>query len=272
MSVARRAARLGVLAAGGYLFIVLVMMFLERQMLFFPARYPDGWWSTQGLDIEEVKFESVDGTQLFGWYAPCPEPKAVMLVANGNAGNLTQWVTELPAWRNRHRLCVMLFDYRGYGRSEGKPDETGILADARAARAWLANRAGIDESQVVLFGRSLGGAVMVDLAAEKGARGLILESTFSSLPDVAAHHYPWLPVRWCMRTRLDSISKIGRYRGPLLQFHSRADEVVPYELGVRLFEQANKPKKLVTAERGDHNDVPSAEYERAFGKFIEELP
>src|SRR5439155_9610288 len=111
-----------------------------------------------------------------------------------------------------------VFDYRGYGKSEGVPTEEGLLRDAQAARRWLAQRTGVRESQMVLMGRSLGGAVAVHLAAEGGARGLILESTFSSLPDVAAEHLPWLLPYWMMTQRFDSAEKIKRYQGPLLQF------------------------------------------------------
>src|SRR5581483_1114172 len=149
--------------------------------------------------------------------------------------------------------------------------EQGILADARAARAWLAQRVGIVERDIVLIGRSLGGGVMVDLAATDGARALILESTYTSLPDVAAMHYPWAPVRWLMRTRLDSINKIGRYRGPLLQSHGDWDEVIPFELGERLHAAANAPKQFFTIPRGTHNNMPPAKYYDALDQFIETL-
>ncbi len=113
---------------------------------------------------------------------------------------------------------------------------------------------------------------MVDLAASDGARGLILENTFTSIPDVAAYHFPWLPVRLLMRTRFDSINKIGTYHGPLLQMHGDADQIVPYALGKRLFEQANEPKRLVTVDGGDHNDPPSAASLAAIDAFLDQLP
>ena len=155
-----------------------------------------------------------------------------MLFCHGNGGNITHRVDALKMLHRRAGVSVLIFDYRGYGRSEGKPSEAGVLADARAARAWLAAREKIAEADVVLMGESLGGAVAVDLAARDGARALVLESTFSSLPDVAAYHYPWLPVRWVMRTRFDSAGKIGDYHGPLLagprrRRHDRAAAVRP---------------------------------------------
>jgi len=169
-------------------------------------------------------------------------------------------------------VSVLIFDYRGYGKSEGKPSETGVLADGRAARAWLAEKEGVSESEIVLMGRSLGGAVAVDMAAKDGARALVLESTFSSVPDVAAYHYPWLPLRWVLRTRLDSAAKIGDYRGLLLQSHGDADSVVPYRLGQKLFQAANQPKSFVTIPGGDHNDAQPREYYHALIEFLDDLP
>ena len=173
--------------------------------------------------------------------------------------------------RERLGVSVMIFDYRGYGRSEGSPNEDGILADARAARAVLAQKAGVSEEQIVLMGRSLGGGVMVDIAARDGARALILESTFTSLPDVAGWHYPWLPVRLLMRTRLDSLSKIKEYHGPLLQSHGDADRIIPLKLGRQLFEAANSPKRFVTISGRDHNDPQSEDYYEALDEFLDDL-
>jgi fermentation-respiration switch protein FrsA (DUF1100 family) len=195
----------------------------------------------------------------------------VVLFAGGNAGNVTQFSGML---KTLHELGVstLAFDYRGYGRSHGKPNETGVLADARAARAWLAKRAGIDERDVVLMGRSLGGGVMVDLAGRDGARALIVESTFTSIPDVAAVHYPLVPVRWLMRTRLDSVGKIANYHGPLLISHGNADKIVPFALGQQLFTAANEPKQFYVIAGGDHNDPPPVEYYRELDKFFTSLP
>jgi len=122
-----------------------------------------------------------------------------------------------------------------------------------------------------MMGRSLGAAVAVDLAVEDGARALVLESTFTSVPDVAAHYYPWLPVRYLMRTRLDSASKIGRYHGPLLQSHGDADTILPIEYGRRLFEAANQPKRFITLSGCDHNDPQPFEYFDELKSFFEEL-
>jgi fermentation-respiration switch protein FrsA (DUF1100 family) len=166
----------------------------------------------------------------------------------------------------------MIFDYRGYGRSEGAPDEEGILLDARAARRWLAARANTTEEQIVVMGRSLGGAVAVDLAARDGARGLILESTFTSLPDVAVDHYPFVPAGLVMRNRFDSLSTIARYHGPIVQSHGTADRTVPFHLGRQLFEAANEPKLFFEIEGGDHNDPQPRAWYDALSRFVESLP
>ncbi|MCL6503219.1 MAG: alpha/beta hydrolase [Pirellulales bacterium] len=251
-----------------YLLVVIGMMLLEKRLIYFPARWPQGDWSPLTVPREDAWFAAPDGVKLHGWFVPHAQPRAVMLIASGNAGNVTVWRDELE-WLHAHGVAAMVFDYRGYGRSEGKPDEAGLLADARAARAWLARRCGVAETDVVLRGRSLGGAVMVDLAAAAGARGLVLESTFTSLPDVAAHFYFWLPVRLLMRTRFDSLSKIGRYQGPLLQSHGDADEIVPFFLGRRLFDAAGGPKQWITIPGGRHNDPQSVEFYQALDRFLD---
>ncbi len=253
------------------MFILLLRMF-EDALIFFPARYPAGDWQPGDLRFEDAWFQSADGTRLHGWYVPGENAAAVVLFAHGNAGNLSHRIDLLRHFQRQTQATIMIFDYRGYGRSEGRPNEQGVLADTRAARTWLAKRASLSESQIVLLGESLGGALMVDLAAQDGARGLILENTFSSLPDVAAYHYPWLPVRLLMRTRLDSVSKIGRYHGPLLMCHGDADTIVPVDLARRLFARANEPKSLVLVPGGDHNDPPSREFLDALDDFLMRLP
>ena len=146
-----------------------------------------------------------------------------------------------------------------------------MLADARAAAQWLAERTGLAPEQFILMGESLGCSVAVDLAADHGARALVLENAFTSAPDVGAYHYPWLPVRWLMRTQLDAAAKIGRFHGPLLQSHGDADTVVPHRFGVRLFEAANEPKQFLTLPGLDHNDPRDRAYYEALREFIESL-
>ncbi len=250
----------------------LFAMLFENSLIYYPDRHPVGEWNPPGLTFEDAYFESKDGTRIHGWYCPSPNPRAVVLFAHGNAGNLSHRWPLMRMWQKRFGVTIMMFDYRGYGRSEGSPHEAGLLSDARAARKWLSEHANIPQQDIVLVAESLGGGVMVDLAASDGARGLILENTFTSIPDVAAHHMPWLPVRLLLRTRFDSVNKIKSYQGPLLQVHGNADQIVPYELGKRLFETANEPKRLVTVELGDHNDPPTEAYLTAIDEFLDQLP
>jgi hypothetical protein len=247
------------------------MRSIDELLLFFPIKFPNGDWEPDGLNYEDVWFQAQDGTKLHGWYCPVEEARAVVLFAHGNAGNLSHrsWLAEYM--QERLGVSVMMFDYRGYGRSQGTPTAKGILQDGRAACAALAEQAGVEESDLVLMGRSLGGAVVTPLAAETGARGLILQSTFSSVKDVAAFHYPKLS--WLVpANKLNSASLIPKYEGPVLQSHGNADRVVPYTSGKKLFEAANEPKQWVTIPGGDHNDAQTPEYYKTLDAFIEGLP
>lgn len=244
---------------------------LERAMVYQPSGpHPDSW-QPPGLHYEEVRFDSGDGTPLYGWYCPVEKPRAYVLYCHGNGGNITYLWPDLKLLNDKLNVSVMAFDYRGYGRSKGTPSEDGLLADARAARRWLAEREGIPEGQIVLYGRSLGGAVAVDLASKDGARGLVLESTFTSLPAVANDDLPLWP-GLLMYSRYDSLHKIGDYHGPLLASHGDVDEIVPFAQGERLFAAANEPKKFVRIRFGEHNWAPNEYYIEELDKFLSSLP
>jgi uncharacterized protein len=270
MTLRRRLIRAAVILTVAYVLICGAMMFLEERLIFRASRYPEGDWKPVAVRFEDAEFQAADGTKLHGWFVPHNAPRATVLLAHGNAGNITHRVHTLQLL---HRLGAqtLIFDYRGYGRSEGAATEEGVLADARAARSWLAKRAGIAENEIVLFGESLGGGVMVDLAARDGARGLILQNTFTSLCDVAAGAYPWLPVRALMRCKMDSMSKISQYTGPLLQCHGDADEIIPFALGQQLFEAAGTPiehKTFMTIRGGGHNKTIGGEFTTALDQFF----
>jgi len=257
-----------------YFIVLLLLVYLENSLVFLPHPYPHGRWNAERFGAEDVELISADGTRLHGWYAEHPNPRAHVLFLHGNGGNLTYRAELLRDLREKLQVSALILDYRGYGKSEGSPTEEGILADARAARRWLAKEAGIAESDIVLHGRSLGGGVAVDLAAKDGARGLILESTFTSLPDVAAVHYPWVPTHLLMRNRLNSLAKIGDYDGPLLQSHGTADETIPIYLGRRLFEAAPGQKQFVAVEGEGHNRrrVAGSKYYEQLDRFLDDLP
>jgi fermentation-respiration switch protein FrsA (DUF1100 family) len=240
---------------------------IDEWLLFFPSKYPAGDWRPAGLNFEDMWFTAQDHTRLHGWYCPCDEPRAILLIAHGNAGHVANRADWLRYLQSTLRVSTFMFDYRGYGRSEGVPTVEGAIQDARAARTCLANRAGVKESDLMLVGESLGGAIVVQLAAEAAPRGLILQSTFSSLRDVANVHYPF--VSWLVpRTKLDSVTLIGRYHGPLLQSHGTADRIIPFASGQKLFRSANEPKSFVTIADADHNHWLTDDYLRQLDAFI----
>ena len=255
-------------AALAYLAVCALMMWQEESFIFFPTRFPHGDWNPL-LPVEDAWFEAADGVRLHGWFLAHPKPRYVVLYCHGNAGNITHRADILEDIHRHLEASVLVWDYRGYGRSEGRPTEQGVLLDAEAARQWLARRTGWPVDRLVLWGHSLGGAVAVHLAASGGAGALVLESTFPSLPDVAAFHYPWLPVRWLMRNRLDAQGLIGRYHGPVFQSHGQADSIVPIHLGRKLFAAANPPKQFLQIPQADHNDPLGPEYYREVKKFLE---
>lgn len=240
----------------------------EELLALFPSRFPDGDWERAERDFEDCWFQTIDGLRLHGWYLRHEDPRAVILFAHGNAGNLSHRASHVRLLRDRFRVSVFVFDYRGYGRSEGVPTIDGLLRDARAAREYLAKREKIAETEIVLLGRSLGGAVAVDLAGEEGARGVILESTFSSFSDVAVSLFPRRLVDFVLTKEMDSVSKIAKYRGPLLQSHGDTDQTIPYSLGRKLFDAANEPKTFVTLRGRDHNDPPTEEYYEALEEYL----
>lgn len=244
---------------------------LERKLVYHPQVYPEGDWSLPTPDTEEVWFVGQDGNRLHGWFLPHPNPRAVALVCHGNAGSIAGLQPSLIRLNHRHGLAVMAFDYRGFGRSEGRPSETGLFADARSARDWLANRTGTAGDQIVLMGYSLGGGVAVELAANDGARALVLWSTFSNLPQTAAHRYYWLPTNLLMTQRFDSMAKIENFHGPLLQSHGDADRVIPLELGQRLHQRHPGPKRFITIPETGHLDADSEEYQIALSQFLSQL-
>lgn len=246
----------------------------ERSLIYQPAGPEAGDWSSRArASFEDAHFAAADGTKLHGWFIDTPEPRAVALFTHGNGGNVALWAPSIRLLAERHRLAALVFDYRGYGNSAGKPSETGILQDARAARSWLANRTGTADKEVLLIGQSLGGGVAVDLAARDGARGLVLMSTFTSVPAVAAHHMPWLPTSLLMTQQFQSLRKITDYDGPLLICHGDADRVIPFSHGEKLFAAAPTSQKwFVRHAGGDHNDPPPEEFHQALDAFLEALP
>ncbi|MCA9071838.1 MAG: alpha/beta hydrolase [Planctomycetaceae bacterium] len=243
---------------------------LDERFLFQPSDASRGDYQPENLQFEDVYFRADDGTRLHGWYCACENPRAHVLFAHGNAGNVSFWSDRMRELQQDHQVSVLIFDYRGYGKSEGRPTVVGVLQDARAAARLLAKKAGIEESELVVMGQSLGGAVAVHLAAEIAPQGLILESTFSSFRDVADHHAKW--ASWLVpKQKLNSVEQIGKYQGPLLQCHGDRDQVVPFALGQRLFDAANKPKIFVEMKGRDHNTPLPRSYRWKLDDFFQEI-
>jgi len=242
----------------------------DEWFLFFPTTYPDGNWQPQGVKYEDVWFEADDGTQLHAWYFAHPNPRQVLLYAHGNGGHLAHRAPLMKYLRERLDVSVLIFDYRGYGRSEGVPTVAGVLQDARAARAKLASVADVPESGIVLMGRSLGGAVVADLTRSVTPRALILESTFSSFKDIAEVAAPSLS--WLVsKEKLNSVSALAAYSGPLLQSHGNRDQTIPFGLGKKLFEAAAGPKKFMVIDGGGHNSQQGWAYYAELNRFLDSL-
>jgi fermentation-respiration switch protein FrsA (DUF1100 family) len=184
----------------------------------------------------------------------------VLLFCHGNAGNIAGRIRSLRLFHDLG-LSVLIFDYRGYGRSEGRPSEAGTYADVRAAWRFLLEEEGLRPGEIVVLGRSLGGAVAIDLALLHPPAALIVESTFTSTIDLGSRLYPWLPVRWLGRIRYDSARKIGRVTVPKLFVHSREDDVVPFVFGRRLYDMAPEPKEFLEIH-GSHAEAHFVSGER----------
>ncbi|MCA9234538.1 MAG: alpha/beta fold hydrolase [Planctomycetales bacterium] len=246
---------------------------LERMLVFPAPPLNCADWDPADLPHEDVDFRAEDGTRLHGWFIPCDEPRAAVLYSHGNGEHVARLAPRLKELHEATGVAVFAWDYRGYGRSEGKPTSELALTDAREAQLWLADRMGIAPKEVVLLGRSLGGGVSVGLASRHAVRGLVLERTFARLKDTAAYHFPWLPVRWLMRNEFPSVDWIRSYDGPLLQVHGTNDRVVPYEMGRELFEACpSAHKQLFTVEGGDHNGPQPMEYYDLLGEWLDSLP
>lgn len=259
----------------GYALLAAMLFFYQPNLLYFPnmpTRQIQATPEVIGLDYEQLGLTTADDEQLDAWFIPAERVRGTVLFCHGNAGNLSH---RLDSIRLFHELglSVLIFDYRGYGQSTGKPTEKGTYRDAAAAWQYLVEQRGISPEHIILFGRSLGAAIAADLATRQPAAGVILESAFTSVPDVAAQLYPWLPVRWLSRYRYNTRKKLADIHSPVLIVHSRNDEIIPYANGEHLFEAANEPK-LFLELRGGHNDgfmVSGDSYIRGLEVFINEV-
>jgi fermentation-respiration switch protein FrsA (DUF1100 family) len=251
---------LGILAAVALVSLAGVVAYAwlnQRRMIYFPLGAGAPAVPAALLrGVETVSFETADGVRLAGWFVPPRDgtATATVLVLNGNAGNRGDRVA-LAAELAGRGLAVLLFDYRGFGGNPGSPSEEGLLDDARAARAWLERRSGVEPDRIAYFGESLGAAVAVALAAERPPLALILRSPFTSLVDVGRVHYPWLPVSLLLADRYPSVERIRAVSCPLLVVAGTADRIVPIEQSRALFDAAPRTmKRFIAIDGAGHND------------------
>jgi fermentation-respiration switch protein FrsA (DUF1100 family) len=253
INLVRRLVQFLVTVAAFYGLLVIAVYFYQPRLIYFPdvpGRQLDATPEAIGLAFEDVRFKA-DGIVLHGWFIPATDDAPVVLYCHGNAGNISHRLERLELL-HRLGLSVLLFDYRGYGQSEGTPTEQGTYYDASGAWAYLTQTRRIPASRIVIFGESLGGAIAARLASEEQPGALILSSTFTSATDLAAPIYWWLPVRLLSRFKYPTAEYVDRVHAPVLIMHGRDDEIIPYSHGEALFRRAHEPKAFLEL-LGGHN-------------------
>ena len=247
---------------------------LDQLFVYHPDAWEDRDWARiSGLPLEDVWFPATDGTRLFGWYVESSGSPAVLLWCHGNAGNI---INRLDNLRELYHLglSVFLFDYRGYGRSQGRPSEEGLYQDALGSYAYVTQARRIRPERIVLFGRSLGAAVAGEVASKRPVAGLILESSFPSVEALARFHYFGLPVHWLIGARFNLADKLKHVSVPILVIHGDQDEIVPIHLGRQVFEAAKDPKAFYVVPGADHNNlylVGGRAYFQRLKRIVEEV-
>lgn len=252
-------------------FFIAYFRYLEWRSIYFPMRQIEYIPPDIGLDYKDIFFKTEDGVELNGWFIPAEKAKGIILFLHGNAGNISHRFEKIRIFHDLN-LNVFIFDYRGYGKSKGSPSERGLYLDAKSAYDYLRSKEGISKDTIILFGESLGGSVAIDLAGREEIKAIIVESTFSSAKDMAKRIYPFIP-SFFITSNFDSVKKIKDIRVPKLIIHSIDDEIVPFDLGQRLFEAAPLPKEFLKI-RGGHNTAfldSEVEFKKGMSSFITPL-
>jgi fermentation-respiration switch protein FrsA (DUF1100 family) len=247
----------------------VILYIMQPTFLYSPLREVPYTPDELGLDFENVEFKTDDGLRLTGWYIPVEDSEYTVLFCHGNGGNIMHRLDSINLFYKLGLSCF-IFDYRGYGESEGQPSEEGTYLDAMAAYKWLTEEKKVSPDDIILFGRSLGGSIAAQLATKVKARALIIESTFTSYIDIGKKFYPYMPVCWFARFSYRTIDYVKDVRCPVMFIHSRNDETVPFEFGLELYEAANEPKEFVEIF-GSHNDgflVSSEIYKKGWTKWL----
>ena len=241
--------------AGAYVLLVAFVYTTQASMLYLPdvpGRDLDATPEMIGLAFEDVTLETNDGVSVHGWFIPGESPRT-LLYFHGNAGNISHRLYSIKEFHDLG-LSVFIIDYRGYGRSGGKPTEKGLYSDAKAAWQYLTGDRGISPDDIIVFGRSLGASVAAWLATQEQPAALIVDSAFTSVPDIGQDAYPWLPVRWLTRFQHATRTAVTLSTSPILVVHSRDDEIIPFHHGESIYNAANEPKTFLEL-RGGHNDA-----------------
>jgi len=228
------------------------IFFAQSHFIYFPTSEIVATPDQIGLSYKSVSFKAPDGVKLSGWFIPADSPRGVVIFCHGNAGNISHRLESIQIF-HRLRLSTFIFDYRGYGTSEGNPSEEGSYLDVKGAWNYLIEDEGLDPSDIIFFGRSLGGAVAAWLAKQNTPKALILESTFTSAPDLAGKLYFYLPVKLLCRYKYNALAAIREVQCPVLIVHSQEDEIVPFRHGCMLFEAANESRVFLEIS-GSHNE------------------
>jgi len=247
----------------------VILYIMQPTFLYSPVRDVSYTPDELGLDFENVEFKTVDGLRLSGWYVPVENSQYTVLFCHGNGGNIMHRLDSINLFYKLGLSCF-IFDYRGYGESEGRTTEEGTYLDAMAAYDWLTKEKKISSDDIIVFGRSLGGSIAAQLATKVNARALIIESTFTSYIDIGKKFYPYMPVCWFARFSYRTIDYVKDVRCPVMFIHSRNDETVPFEFGLELYEAANEPKEFVEIF-GSHNDgflVSSEIYKKGWTNWL----
>ncbi|MGA7615617.1 MAG: alpha/beta hydrolase [Thermoanaerobaculia bacterium] len=253
----------------------ILAQWMKSRSLFFPDQYPAGEWNNTVLQPrpEEVRFRTADGVELHGWFFHGETGRPVLIWFHGNAGNITGRASTACRLAARG-LSVFLFDYRGYGKSEGKPSEKGLLLDSLAAYDRLAERYAPNADRFVLYGESLGGPYAAKVATLRPARCVVIENSFPSLAAMANHIYRPFPIGFLLPFSLTTSRWLRRAGLPVLVMHGRRDMTIPFELGLELYRSIPSPKELFISPDADHTEIPEVSgetYERTVIEFIERV-
>ena len=266
-----------------YIGLAISLYLGQSNLVYMPSQELIDTPATIGLKFGDIQLTTKDNVNLAAWFVPVKDNdqigKGVILFCHGNGGNISNRISYLPIFKDLG-LATFLFDYRGYGKSDGKPSEEGTYADVEAAWQYLTQERQIPPQKIIIYGESLGGAIASYLAqkisqqdSKNSAGGLILASTFTSISDRAAELYPFMPIRFLSRFSYNSIDRLPSIKIPVLIIHSTDDEIIPFHHGDRNFQVANQPKKLITL-RGDHNGgfLDSLEtYRNGLKEFIQSI-